>query len=39
LLKEKGELAVLEQQLREYASKKPDEIAAIIKNWLLEDQY
>lgn len=39
LLKEKGELAVLEQQLREYASKKPEEIAAIIKNWLLEDQY
>jgi len=39
LLKEKGELAILEQQLKEYASKKPEEIAAIIKNWLLEDQY
>ncbi|MGI6774749.1 flagellar basal-body MS-ring/collar protein FliF [Acetomicrobium sp.] len=39
LLKERGELAILEHQLREYGSKKPEEIAAIIKNWLLEDQY
>lgn len=39
LLKERGELAILEHQLREYGSKKPEEIAAIIRNWLLEDQY
>lgn len=37
LLAEQGEAAVLEEQLRAYALKNPEEMANLILNWLSED--
>ncbi len=37
LLAEKGELSLLEEQLRVYASKNPEEIAKLVRNWLTEE--
>ncbi|EHM09588.1 flagellar basal-body M-ring protein/flagellar hook-basal body protein FliF [Thermanaerovibrio velox DSM 12556] len=37
LMTAQGELAILEEQLRLYASNNPEEVANLIKNWLAED--
>ncbi len=37
LMQVRGEAAVIEEQLKEYAKQKPDEIAELVQNWLLED--
>lgn len=37
LMTSQGELAILEEQLRVYATNNPEEVANLIKNWLAED--
>lgn len=37
LMQVRGEAAVIEEQLKEYAKQKPEEIAELVQNWLLED--
>jgi len=37
LMAEKGELYVLEQQIKAYASNHPEEIAKLVKNWMTEE--
>ncbi|ACZ19568.1 flagellar M-ring protein FliF [Thermanaerovibrio acidaminovorans DSM 6589] len=37
LMTAQGELAILEEQLRLYASNNPEEVANLIKNWLAEE--
>lgn len=37
LMTSQGELAVLEEQLRNYALNNPEEFANLIKNWVVED--
>ncbi len=37
LMAEQGEMAILEEQLRSYAMKNPEEIANLIQNWLSEE--
>ena len=37
LMTSQGELSVLEEQLRNYAMNNPEEMANLIKNWIVED--
>jgi flagellar M-ring protein FliF len=37
LMTAQGELSVLEEQLRSYALNNPEELANLIKNWVIED--
>jgi flagellar M-ring protein FliF len=37
LMTAQGELSVLEEQLRNYAMNNPEELANLIKNWVVED--
>lgn len=37
LMTSQGELAVLEEQLRNYAMNNPEEMANLIKNWIVDD--
>ena len=37
LMTSQGELAVLEEQLRNYALNNPEELANLIKNWVVDD--
>jgi flagellar M-ring protein FliF len=37
LMQVRGEAAVIEEQLKEYARQRPEEIAELVQNWLLED--
>ncbi|MDR1482149.1 MAG: flagellar M-ring protein FliF [Synergistaceae bacterium] len=37
LMTAQGELAVLEEQLRNYALNNPEELANLIKNWVVDD--
>ena len=37
LMTAQGELSVLEEQLRNYAINNPEELANLIKNWVVED--
>ena len=37
LMTSQGELSVLEEQLRNYAMNNPEELANLIKNWVVED--
>lgn len=37
LMTSQGELSVLEEQLRNYAINNPEELANLIKNWVVED--
>ena len=37
LMTTQGELSVLEEQLRNYAMNNPEELANLIKNWVVED--
>lgn len=37
LMTSQGELSVLEEQLRNYARNNPEELANLIKNWVVED--
>jgi flagellar M-ring protein FliF len=37
LMTAQGELSVLEEQLRSYAMNNPEELANLIKNWVVED--
>lgn len=37
LMTSQGELSVLEEQLRNYAVNNPEELANLIKNWVVED--
>lgn len=37
LMTSQGELAVLEEQMRNYAMNNPEELANLIKNWVVED--
>ncbi|MDR3164096.1 MAG: flagellar M-ring protein FliF [Synergistaceae bacterium] len=37
LMTTQGELSVLEEQLRNYALNNPEELASLIKNWVVDD--
>ena len=37
LMTSQGELSVLEEQLRNYAMNHPEELANLIKNWVVDD--
>jgi flagellar M-ring protein FliF len=37
LMTAQGELSVLEEQLRNYAMNNPEELANLIKNWVVDD--
>jgi flagellar M-ring protein FliF len=37
LMTSQGELSVLEEQLRSYAMNNPEELANLIKNWVVDD--
>jgi flagellar M-ring protein FliF len=37
LMTSQGELSVLEEQLRNYAMNNPEELASLIKNWVVDD--
>lgn len=37
LMTSQGELSVLEEQLRNYATNNPEEMASLIKNWIVDD--
>jgi flagellar M-ring protein FliF len=37
LMTSQGELSVLEEQLRNYAMNNPEELANLVKNWVVDD--
>jgi flagellar M-ring protein FliF len=37
LMTSQGELSILEEQLRNYAINNPEELANLIKNWVVDD--
>jgi flagellar M-ring protein FliF len=37
LMTSQGELSVLEEQLRNYAMNNPEELANLIKNWVVDE--